>query len=218
MVRLARPLAAETLGTTMLLAVVIGSGIMAERLSSGHGAMALMANTLATVAGLFVLIEILGPISGAHFNPVVTVVMACQGRIQPLEAVQYCATQAAGATCGAWLAHLMFGLPLLQLSTQSREGIGLWLGEIVATAGLVLVVLSAKPKRAPALVSAYIGAAYWFTSSTSFANPAAVIGRLQTDSFTGIALNSAAAFVVSQILGAGLGLILHRALQRDFAT
>ena len=212
MVRLARPLAAETLGTTMLLAVVIGSGIMAERLAAGNMAVALLANTLATVGGLYVLIEVLGPVSGAHFNPAVSAVMAWRGTLPRGALLPYVAAQLVGAVLGAWLAHAMFGEQLMQFSQKLRPGPGLWLAEAVATAGLILVILRAPSSRIAAMVAAYIGAAYWFTASTSFANPAAVMGRMLSDSFAGIAPASASAFVMAQFTGAFVGLAAHRAL------
>ena len=208
----ARRLAAEALGTALLLAVVIGSGIMAERLSAGNAGVALLANTLATVAGLYVLIEVFGPVSGAHFNPAVSVVMALRGELPAAALPGYVAAQLAGAVLGAWLAHAMFDLPVLQLSTKVRAGWGPLLGEVVASLGLLLVILRAPAGRAAAMVAAYIGAAYWFTSSTSFANPAAVAGRLLSDSFAGIAPESAPGFVVAELVGAGLGWLVHRAL------
>jgi glycerol uptake facilitator-like aquaporin len=210
---LTRRLAGEALGTALLLAVVIGSGIMAERLAGGNAAIALLANTAATVAGLYVLIEVFGPISGAHFNPAVSAVMAWRGELPLAHCAAYTAAQAAGAVLGAMLAHGMFDLPLLQLATQLRSGPGQWLAEAVATAGLLLVILRAPAGRAAPLVAAYIGAAYWFTASTSFANPAAVLGRMFSDSFAGIAPASAAGFVLAQALGAALGLSVHTMLQ-----
>jgi glycerol uptake facilitator-like aquaporin len=209
---LARKLLAETLGTAVLLAVVIGSGIMAERLAAGNMALALLANTLATVGGLYVLIELLGPLSGAHFNPAVSLIMALRGELAPGALLPYVTAQLFGAALGAGLAHAMFELPLLQLSTHLRTGPGQWLAESVASAGLLLVVLRAPPGRAAVLVAAYIGAAYWFTASTSFANPAAVFGRMLSDSFAGIAPASAPGFVLAELAGALLGLLAHRAL------
>lgn len=209
---LGRKLLAEGLGTLGLLAVVIGSGIMAERLSGGNAAVALLANTLATVSGLWVLIEVLAPVSGAHFNPVVSVVQAWRREL-PLRALApYVAAQLAGAVLGAWLAHGMFDLPVLQVSTKLRSGAGQALAETVATAGLLLVILRAPAGRGAALVASYIGAAYWFTASTSFANPAAAIGRMFSDSFAGIAPASVPMFVAAQCVGAGLACVLHRAL------
>jgi len=208
----ARRLLAETLGTALLLAVVIGSGVMGERLAGGNLAVALLANTLATVGGLYVLIEVLGPVSGAHFNPAVSLVMRLRGALPAGLLLPYVAAQLAGAALGAWLAHGMFDLPLWQLSTHVRGGPGQWLAEAVATAGLLLVILRAPPTRVAAAVAAYIGAAYWFTASTSFANPAAAFGRMFSDSFAGIAPASVPGFVAAQLLGAGVGVGLHRLL------
>ncbi|MCH8180512.1 MAG: aquaporin family protein [Proteobacteria bacterium] len=211
----AQRLLAEFIGTALLLAVVIGSGIMAERLSAGNTAVALLANTLATVGGLYVLIEVFGPVSGAHFNPVVSGVMALRGEL-PAALLGPCVlVQLAGAACGAWLSHAMFELPLWQWSTHVRGGwdhSGQWLAEAVATAGLLLVILRAPAARVQAMVAAYIGAAYWFTASTSFANPAAAFGRMFSDSFAGIAPVSVPGFVAAQVLGGLLGWGLARAL------
>ena len=212
---LPRKLLAEALGTSALLAVVIGSGIMAERLSGGNMAIALLANTLATVAGLYVLIEVFGPVSGAHFNPAVSAVMTLRGTLPKAQLVPYVGAQLVGAMLGAWLAHAMFELPMVQFSTKVRGGSGQWLAEAVATAGLLLVILRAPPGRASAMVAAYIGAAYWFTASTSFANPAAAFGRMFSDSFAGIAPASVSAFVIAQFAGAFIGLIIHRSLGHD---
>ncbi len=209
---LRRRLFAEALGTGLLLAVVVGSGIMAERLSGGNAGIALLANTLATVGGLYVLIEVFGPVSGAHFNPAVSVVMAMRGALPRAALAPYVAAQLSGAMLGAWLAHAMFDMAILQFSTRVRGGAGQWVAEAVATAGLLLVILRAPPGRAPAMVAAYIGAAYWFTASTSFANPAASFGRMFSDSFAGIAPGSVGGFVVAQLAGAFVGLIIHRSL------
>jgi glycerol uptake facilitator-like aquaporin len=207
--RLHAALLAEFAGTAMLLCAVIGSGIMAERLGGGNAALALLANTMATVFALFVLIETLWSVSGAHFNPVVTVMLAARGLFRPeggrAGVVLYLAAQVLGGIAGAWLANAMFDLAVIQFSTKIRSGWGPWLGEVVATAGLLFVILRAPSGRGGLLVAAYIGAAYWFTSSTSFANPAATIGRMFSDSFAGIAPASAPAFVASEILGAVLG-------------
>jgi glycerol uptake facilitator-like aquaporin len=208
----AQRLLAEWLGTTLLLAVVIGSGVMAERLSGGNMGIALLANTLATVGGLYVLIEVFGPISGAHFNPAVSAVMALRGELPAWLCAAYIAAQLWGAMFGAWLAHAMFELPIFQFSTHVRSGSGQWLAETVATAGLLLVILHAPPGRASTLVAAYIGAAYWFTASTSFANPAAAFGRMFSDSFAGIAPGSVLAFVAAQCTGALIGWGLHSLL------
>ena len=213
---LKRQAAAEFIGTAALLCAVIGSGIMAQRLAGGNDAIALLANTLATVFALYVLIEVLGPVSGAHFNPLVTLVLAANRPVAPvaagLTATVFIASQLAGALAGAALANAMFGLDLLHASTRARTGAGLWLAEAVATAGLVLVILRAPAGKAAALVACYIGAAYWFTASTSFANPAAVLGRMFSDSFAGIAPASAGGFVLAQAVGAMAGVVLDRLL------
>ena len=214
MVDLRRRLLAETLGTALLLTVVIGSGVMAERLAGGNVAIALLANTLATVGGLYVLIEVFGPISGAHFNPAVTAVMTLRGELPRSALPPYVAAQLLGAALGAWLAHAMFDMQILQLSTKLRSGTGQWIAEAVATAGLLLVILRAPAGRASAMVAAYIGAAYWFTASTSFANPAAAFGRMFSDSFAGIAPSSVPGFVVAQLVGAAIGLVIHNAFER----
>lgn len=210
---LPRKLAGEALGTALLLAVVIGSGIMAERLAGGNVAVALLANTLATVGGLYILIEVFGPISGAHFNPVVTAVMAWRGELPRTALLPYIAAQLFGAILGAWLAHAMFDLAVLQFSTKMRAGTGQWIAEVVATAGLLLVILRAPAGRAAAMVASYIGAAYWFTASTSFANPAAVVGRMFSDSFAGIAPASAPGFMLAELVGAAIGLAIHNAFE-----
>ena len=208
-----RKLLAEWLGTMLLLAVVIGSGIMAERLAGGNLAIALLANTLATVGGLYILIEVFGPISGAHFNPAVSAVMAWRGELSVTLLLPYIAAQLIGAMLGAWLAHAMFELPILQLSTHVRGGTGQWIAEAIASAGLLLVILRAPPSRVAAMVAAYIGAAYWFTASTSFANPAAAFGRMFSDSFAGIAPGSVLGFGLAELAGAVLGGVLATALE-----
>lgn len=208
-------LLAEALGTALLLAVVIGSGIMAERLCGGNAAIALLANTAATVAGLYVLIEMFAPVSGAHFNPAVSLVMMLRGALPARQLVPYVAAQFLGAMLGAWLANAMFALGMLQLSTRVRAGPALWLGEVVATAGLLLVILRAPGVRVAPMVGCYIGAAYWFTSSTSFANPAAAFGRMFSDSYAGIAPASVPGFICAEFLGAGVGLLLDRSLRRQ---
>lgn len=210
---LPRKLVGEMLGTALLLAVVIGSGVMAERLSGGNVAIALLANTLATVGGLYVLIEVFGPVSGAHFNPAVSAVMAWRGELPKAALLPYVAAQLLGAMLGAWLAHAMFDMAILQWSTKLRGGTGQWIAEAVATAGLLLVILRAPAGRAAPMVAAYIGAAYWFTASTSFANPAAAFGRMFSDSFAGIAPSSAPGFVLAQLAGAAVGLGLHQLLE-----
>jgi glycerol uptake facilitator-like aquaporin len=209
---ISRKLLAEGLGTALLLTVVIGSGIMAERLAGGNAAIALLANTLATVGGLYILIELLGPVSGAHFNPAVSLVMSVRGALPRSLLAPYVVVQLAGAVLGAWLAHAMFDLSILQFSTKLRSGAGLWMAEAVATAGLMLVILRAPPSRVAAMVACYIGAAYWFTASTSFANPAAAFGRMFSDSFSGIAPSSVPGFMVAEFVGAGIGVALHWAL------
>lgn len=206
-------LGAEALGTALLLAVVIGSGIMAERLAGGNAAIALIANTLATVGGLYVLIEVFGPISGAHFNPAVSLVMAHRRELSWSLVPGYIAAQLLGAMLGAWLAHAMFDLPILQFSTKVRAGNGQWIAEGVATFGLLLVILRAPATRVAAMVAAYIGTAYWFTASTSFANPAAAFGRMFSDSFAGIAPSSVPGFVLAELVGAALAVAVHRFFQ-----
>lgn len=209
---LTQRLLAEGLGTGLLLAVVIGSGVMGERLSGGNAALALLANTLATMAGLYVLIDLFGPISGAHFNPAVSLVMAARGELGAPELMGYVLVQLAGALCGAWLVHAMFAMPILQTSGHVRSGAGQWFAEGVATAGLLLVILRAPAGGAAVRVAAYIGAAYWFTASTSFANPAAAFGRMWSDSFAGIAPASVPGFVAAQLVGAAAGAWAHRCL------
>lgn len=202
-------LLAEFAGTAMLLCAVIGSGIMAERLSAGNNGVALLANTLATVFALFVLIEALAPISGAHFNPMVTVVLAVRGKLSPHDrwplTALYILAQLAGSVIGAMLANAMFDMDVLQVSAKVRASPGQWLAEAVAAAGLMFVILRSPVGKGAMLVAAYIGAAYWFTASTSFANPAAVMGRMCSDSFAGIAPQSAIAFVLAQFAGGALG-------------
>ena len=205
-------LAAEVLGTALLLAVVIGSGIMGERLAGGNAAVALLANALATVGGLYILIEVFGPISGAHFNPVVSLVLTLRGAMPRGLLIPYVAVQLLGAMLGAWLAHAMFDMTVLQFSTKVRTGTGQWIAEAVATFGLLLVILRAPAARVAAMVAAYIGTAYWFTASTSFANPAAAFGRMFSESFAGIAPKSVAGFVVAELVGAALAIAVHRAL------
>ena len=203
-----RAIFAEALGSLLLFATVVGSGIMAERLAGGNVAVALLGNTLATGAILFVLITMLEPVSGAHMNPAVTLVMRLCGHIRTETALAYVAVQLAGGILGVWLAHLMFNVPLLQLSTKLRSGPGQCIGEAVATFGLVLTIVGTARMRhgaVPASVALYIVAAYWFTSSTSFANPAITIARSLSDSFAGIAPSCVPAYVVAQIAGAVAG-------------
>jgi glycerol uptake facilitator-like aquaporin len=209
---LAKRVFAEFLGTLLLLCIVIGSGIMAEQLAQGSLAIALLGNTFATVFGLYVLIEILGPISSAHFNPAVSAVMVWRGEIELKVLGVYVIAQLSGAMLGAWLAHAMFDLTILQFSTKDRSGWGQWISEVVATAGLILVILRAPKAKVSAVVACYIGAAYWFTASTSFANPAAAFGRMWTESFAGIAPSSVTAFIVAQFFGAGSGVLIHTLL------
>lgn len=204
----ARRLAAEALGTALLLAVVVGSGIMAERLTQ-DGAVALLANTAATGAGLAVLIATLGPVSGAHFNPAVTLVFALRRTLPARLAAAYVAVQIAGGVAGVWLTHLMFAEPMVQVSTRLRDGPAQALSEGVAAFGLIGVILAAarfQPRSTPALVGLYISAAYWFTASTAFANPAVTVARALSDTFAGIAPSSAPAFIAAQIAGALLAL------------
>lgn len=212
---LRKALLAEAIGTMLLLAIVIGSGIMAERLSAGNTAVALLANTAATVGGLYILIEVFGPVSGAHFNPVVSMVMALRGELPANRAVAYVIVQLWAAMAGAVLAHAMFDLPLQQVSSKLRTGQGQWIAEAVATAGLLLVILRAPAGKASAMVAAYIGAAYWFTASTSFANPAAVVGRMVSDTFAGIAPVSAPAFIGAQVIGGLIGWGIANSLKTD---
>ncbi len=196
---------AEGIGSFFLFATVIGSGIMAEKLAGGNIAVALLGNTLATAAMLFVLITMLGPISGAHFNPAVSLVMAGRGKITWRDMAAYTVVQIVCGILGAWAAHLMFDLPILQVSTHARTGIGQWAGEFIATFGLVFTILGTakhRPEWIPASVALYITAAYWFTSSTSFANPAITIARSLTDSFSGIAPADVPMFILAQLAGA----------------
>src|ERR1700690_3788803 len=210
---LPRRLAAESLGSLLLAATVVGSGIMAERLSGGNLAVALLANTAATVAVLATLIALLGPISGAHFNPAVSLVEALRGKLTVRQAVAYVIVQIAGCCLGALLAHAMFELPLLEASVHVRTGPAQWLSEAVATAGLILVVVgSAGPNEAAWRVPAWIGAAYWFTASTSFANPAISIARSLSDTFAGIRPQDTPGFILAQLAGAGAALWLSRFL------
>jgi glycerol uptake facilitator-like aquaporin len=210
-----RRYAAEMVGTAVLLCAVIGSGIMAENLAAGNMAVALLANTLATVFALYVLIETLGPLSGAHFNPAVSLVMAYRNELPRPQLVFYIFAQLVGAVIGAWLAHLMFDLPVIQFSAKVRSGHGQWLAEAVATAGLLLVILRSPVGKASALVACYIGAAYWFTASTSFANPAAVVGRMMSDTFAGINPIDAPAFMLAELAGACVGVLIHQLLSAN---
>jgi glycerol uptake facilitator-like aquaporin len=209
---------AELLGTAFLLAAVIGSGIMAERLAGGNMALALLCNAIATGAALTVLILIFGPVSGAHFNPAVSVGFALRGAIPWAMAAGYIASQLAGGLLGMWAAHLMFELPLLQVSTTVRSGLGQWFAEAVATFGLLLTVFGCAA-RAPAAtayaVGLYITSAYWFTASTSFANPAVTVARGFSDTFAGIAPGGVVAFIIAQLVGMGAAVGIARLLWRE---
>lgn len=212
---LSRRLAAEALGSFFLFGTVIGSGIMAEALSGGNVAIALLGNTLATGAILFVLITMLGAVSGAHFNPAVSLVMAFRRELRRGDVAPYILAQLAGGLLGAWAAHLMFDLPVLQYSVKARNGIGQWTGELVATFGLILTIIGTarhRPTAVPASVALYITAAYWFTSSTSFANPAITIVRSLSDSFAGIAPHDVPPFVVAELAGALAGAVAGKLL------
>ncbi len=209
----ARSLAAEALGTALLLATVVGSGIMAERLADGNVALALLANAVATGAILVVLILILGPISGAHFNPAVTLAFTLEGKIGRAAAWAYVAVQVAGGLFGTWAAHVMFDESLFQLSTTMRTGFAQWTAEFIATFGLVATILGcvrARPEAVPYAVGLYITAGYWFTASTSFANPAVTVARALTDTFSGIRPVDAPAFIVAQLAGAATATLLFR--------
>jgi len=200
-----RRLVAEGLGSLLLFACVVGSGIMAEALAGGNVAIALLGNTLATGAILYVIITIFGPISGAHFNPAVTLVMRLKGLIGSGEAIGFVVVQLVGGIIGVWIAHLMFDLPILQISARPRSGIGQWSGEFVATFGLLLTILGTvryRPDNVPVAVALFITAGYWFTSSTSFANPAIAIARSLSDSFAGIAPVDVPMFIIAQFAGA----------------
>ncbi|WP_063688558.1 aquaporin [Bradyrhizobium stylosanthis] len=208
---LARRAFAEWLGTTFLLAAVVGSGIMAQKLSGGNVALALLCNTIATGAILVTLILTFAPVSGAHFNPAVTLAFAMRGETAWRDAAIYVAAQISGAIVGVWIAHLMFELPLLQLSLTQRSGAGQWLAEAAATFGLLLTIFgvaSRTPAAVPYAVGLYITSAYWFTASTSFANPAVTIARSLSDTFAGIAPQGVPAFIAAQLAGALLAVPL----------
>lgn len=210
--------AAEFIGSAALLATVIGSGIMGARLAAGNNALALLGNTLPTGAMLVVLITMLGPISGAHFNPAVTSVFFLRGEIEGNVAARYIAAQISGALLGVILAHGMFDLALLQLSAKVRTGSGQWLAEFIATFGLlftILATLRSKPEAVPVSVGLYITAAYWFTASTSFANPAVTFARAFSDTFAGIRLTDVAPFVVAQLAGAVCAHVICRWLLQE---
>jgi glycerol uptake facilitator-like aquaporin len=209
--------AAECLGTAFLLAGIVGSGIMAAKLAGGNAALALLCNTLATGAILTVLILTFGPISGAHFNPAVSIALALRREIAPAAAATYIGAQLAGGVLGVWAAHLMFELPLWQVSATARTGTGQWFAEAVATFGLVLTILGCSartPSAVPYAVGLYITSAYWFTASTSFANPAVTIARSLSDTFAGIAPAGVFAFICAQLLGMLAAVLLGRWLWR----
>ena len=210
-----RALAAEALGSFFLFATVVGSGIMAERLAGGNVAVALLGNTMATGAILFVLISMLGPISGAHFNPAVSLVMWLRKELTGQLLIAFVAVQLAAGIAGVWAAHLMFDVPIFEFADKARNGIGQWTGEFIATFGLLMTILGTaryRPTAIPASVALYITAAYWFTSSTSFANPAITIARSLSDSFAGIAPVDVGGFVVAQIAGALAALLAGKLL------
>jgi glycerol uptake facilitator-like aquaporin len=214
---LAQRCVAECLGTAFLLAAVVGSGIMAVKLSGGNGALALLCNTLPTGAILAVLILTFGPISGAHFNPAVSVAMALRRELAPITMVIYVGVQVIGGILGVWAAHLMFELPLWQLSVTARTGPGQWFAEAVATFGLLLTILGCSarmPSAVPYAVGLYITSAYWFTASTSFANPAVTIARSLSDTFAGIAPGGVVAFIAAQLVGMLGAVMLGRWLWR----
>lgn len=210
-----RRLTAEGIGSFFLFATVIGSGIMAEKLAGGNVAVALLGNTMATAAMLFVLITMLGPVSGAHFNPAVSLVMAVRQDLPWRDVTPYILMQIGCGILGAWAAHVMFDMGVLQTSVKARTGIGQWTGEAIATFGLILTIIGTarhRPQWIPASVALYITAAYWFTSSTSFANPAITIARSLTNSFSGIAPADAPMFIVAQLVGAAIGASVGSAL------
>ncbi len=206
---------AEAIGSFFLFATVVGSGIMADGLAGGNVAIALLGNTMATGAMLFVLITMLGPVSGAHFNPAVSLVMALRREISARTCIVYVLVQLVFGIAGVWAAHLMFDLPIVQFSTKIRTGTGQWAGEAIATFGLILTILGTarhRPEWIPASVALYITSAYWFTSSTSFANPAITVARSLSDSFAGIAPANIPGFVLAQLSGALLAMVAGRFL------
>jgi glycerol uptake facilitator-like aquaporin len=210
-----REVLAEAIGTALLLAAVVGSGIMAERLCGGNVGLALLANAIATGGALYALIVMFGPISGAHFNPVVTLALAWRGECGRSRVLPFIVAQVVGAVLGVWLAHLMFDLPILQTSTKVRTGLGIWAAEATATFGLVLLIVLGVAKQAPGLAAAvavYIVGAYWFTASTSFANPAVTIARSLSNTFAGIAPADAPGFIVAQVVGAVIAVAAAAAL------
>jgi glycerol uptake facilitator-like aquaporin len=214
-VKRARRVIAEALGTAILVATVVGSGIMAERLAGGNGAIALLCNTIPTGAILVVLISVLGPVSGAHFNPAVTLVFAGRGMFAWQDALPYIAAQCAGGVLGTAVAHLMFDLAPLAIGTTARNGASQWLAEAVATFTLITAILGGirhAPQAVPWLVGLTITATYWFTSSTSFANPAVTLARGFTTTFAGIAINHVPGFVLAQLIGAAIAAMVGRVL------
>ena len=217
---LRRQLVSEWLGTAFLLAAVVGSGIMAERLAGGNAALALLCNTIPTGAILVVLILVFGPLSGAHFNPAVTLAFACRGELPWAVAGLYIVAQVVGGIGGVWAAHLMFELPLWQFSLTARSGAGQWLAEAIATFGLILTIFGCAartPAAIPYAVGLYITSAYWFTASTSFANPAVTIARSLSNTFAGIAPADVPAFIVAQLAGAAAAMALASWLWRTAA-
>lgn len=215
---LARRLAAEALGTGALLATVVGSGVMGAQLARGNDAIALLANAASTAAMLYVLIVVLGPLSGAHFNPAVSLAARMRGALSTRDTIAYVVVQCLAAVAGVLLAHAMFALPLLQASTHARSGAAQWLSEGVATGGLLLTILLGErsaPARVPALVASYIFAAYWFTASTSFANPAVTLARALSDTFAGIRPGDVVPFVLAQLAGALVALVVVGVLRED---
>ena len=216
--RLGRSAAAEAIGSALLLAAVVGSGIMAERLAAGNMALALLANAIATGGALVALIHTFGPISGGHLNPVVTLALLSRREIGVRPALAYVAAQVVGAIAGVWLAHVMFGLPIIQASTHARATFGELVGEFVATFGLLGLILSCScsaPRALPYAVAAYITGAYWFTSSTSFANPAVTFARSLTDTFAGIQSGHVGGFIAAQICGGAAATLLFRWMMAD---
>lgn len=218
MTTMARPIAAEAIGTALLLAAVVGSGIMGEKLAGGNTGVALLANSIATGGALFALIVMFAPTSGAHFNPIVSLALYWRGHMPGRALLPYVIAQVVGAVLGVWLAHLMFDLPILQISTKVRTDIGQWTGEVVATFGLVLLILLGVRRQTPPLpaaIAVYIVGAYWFTSSTSFANPAVTLARALSNTFAGIAPANAPAFILSQIGGCLLAIGWASFLDQD---
>ncbi len=212
---LTRRLGAEFLGTAFLLATIAGSGIMGESLAAGQAGAALLPHSLAIGAILFVMITLLGPVSGGHFNPAVSFAFVLRGEIGRRDAALYIATQIIAGIIGVWIAHLMFDLSILQTSAKARTGIGQWSAELIATFGLVFTILAGlkvRPQAVPALVGLYIMAALWFTASTGFANPAVTLARILTDTFSGIAPADAPAFIIVQLTGAALAVPAARFL------